>query len=221
MLKIMRSHKFFTVFILGFLTIALTIVFIFWGIGPQQNPSTAVVARINKKRITLPEYQQVYETAYRRAREIYKNDEEIEKLNLRRSVLDELVDRIVLLDTAADAGLRVTEKDVQEIILNEPAFHRDGVFDKGVYVKRLRLIRTTPAIFENELREDLLLNKMRRLIGETAELSPLETEILNSIKGNNIQLAENFLDAKKAQAVKAYVEGLKSRMDITINEDFY
>ncbi|HDO25256.1 MAG TPA: hypothetical protein ENG95_01260, partial [Nitrospirae bacterium] len=183
MLKIMRSHKFFTVFLLGFLTIALTIVFIFWGVGPQQNPSAAVVARVNKKRITLPEYQRAYEKAYKRAREIYKNDEEIEKLNLRTRVLDELIDRRVLLDAAADAGVRATEKDIQEIIMNEPAFHRDGVFDKGVYVKRLRLIRTTPAAFENGIREDLLLNRMWRLISETAELSPRDTEILNSIKG--------------------------------------
>ncbi|NOZ68337.1 MAG: hypothetical protein GXP46_03640 [Deferribacteres bacterium] len=54
MLKIMRSHKFFTVFLLSAITIMISIAFIFWGIGPKDNPSVTFVAQINGERITRP-----------------------------------------------------------------------------------------------------------------------------------------------------------------------
>lgn len=221
MLKIMRTHKFFTMFVLGAITIMITIAFVFYGIGPQQNPSDVVIAQVNKKRITLAEYERAYDMAYRRVREIYQNEEEIRKLNLRNRVLGELIDNRALMAAAENAGITVTEDELQRAIMNEPAFQREGVFDKGVYTRRLRLIRTTPRVFENELKNDLLLNKMRRLIGETAELTVDETTTLDLMKGGNkSQLTEIFLSAKKELAVKAYVEGLKRRMKITINKKF-
>jgi peptidyl-prolyl cis-trans isomerase D len=221
MLKIMRSSKFFTVFLLGAISIMITIVFIFWGIGPQQSPSDVEVARVNKSRITYPEYDRAYQIAYRRARETYKDEEEIAKLNLRNRVLDEIIDRRVLLFAAEQAGIRVTKDELRDAIMSEPAFQQNGVFNRDIYTRRLKLNRMTPSGFESELMTDLLLNKIIRLIGETAELTPQETAILESLKeGDKDQIANAFLSAKKDMAVKAYVEGMKRQMDISINKNF-
>jgi peptidyl-prolyl cis-trans isomerase D len=221
MLKIMRSHKFFSVFILGILTVALTVVFIFWGIGPQQNATDTTIATVNGRKIMKAEYERAYERTYRQAREVYKDEEEIEKLNLRVMVLNELIDRIVLLDAAENTGLKVTNEEIKEVISNEPAFQSNGVFDKSIYLRRLKLIRTNPSAFEMDLKDDLMFNKMRRMIGETAELSPEEEDMLKAFKGETGQIAQSFLYAKREKAVKEYVEVLKSRMDITVNKDFY
>ncbi len=221
MLKIMRSHKFFSVFILGVLTVALTVVFIFWGIGPTQNSADTTIATVNGRRIMRTEYERAYERTYRQAREVYKDEEEIEKLNLRTMVLNELIDRIVLLDAAENAGLNVTNEEIKEVISNEPAFQSNGVFDKRVYLKRLKLIRTTAGAFEMDLKNDMLFNKMRRMIGETAELSPQEEDMLKAFKGEAAQIAQSFLYAKRERAVKEYIEVLKSRMDISVNENFF
>lgn len=220
MLKIMRGHKFFTVFILGAITIVIIIVFIFWGIGPQQNPSSVVVAKIDNKRITLAEYEQAYQLTYRRAREIYQDEEEIKKLNLKERVLDELIDNIILMSTAKSAGIKVTNEELQETIINEPAFQKDGVFDKEIYTRRLRLNRLTPQMYETALRDDLLLDKMRRLIGEGASLTAEETKILDSMPGDKAQLTGAFLFAKRGLTIKAYVEGLKRQKRITVNKEF-
>jgi peptidyl-prolyl cis-trans isomerase D len=219
MLQIMRSHKFFTVFLLGGITIIIIIVFIFWGIGPQQNPSTAIVAKVGNERITLAEYERAYANAYRRAWETYKDEEQIEKLNLKQRVIEELIDNLVLMLVAERAGIRVTKEELREVILNEPAFQINGIFSKEVYERRLKLNRMTPAMFENSIKNELLLNKIRRLISETTELSPEEKNMLESIKGDKGQLADIFLFSKRELAIKAYIEALKRQMDITINRD--
>lgn len=218
MLKVMRSHKFFTVFFLGFVTIAITIVFVFWGIGPQQNPSDIVIAEVGESRITYPEYERALELAYRRARDTYGDEKEIEKLNLKNTVLDQIIDNRVLLIASERAGITVSDEEVREEIRNEPAFQKDGVFDREVYERRLQLGRMTPGGFETQLKNDLRLEKMRNLIGETAELGVEEGRILDSIKDNRDQFAEAFLSGKKAMAVKAYVEGLKRQIEISINQ---
>lgn len=221
MLEIMRSHKFFSVFLLGFLTIVITVAFVFYGIGPQQNQSDVVIAWVDKERITVAEYSYTYDIAYRRARETYQNEEEIRKLNLENKVIEKLINEKVLMIAAKNIGITVTREELQEAIMNEPTFQKDGVFNKDVYIRRLELIRMTPKIFESKLMNDLMLNKILRLIGETAELTSKDMDAPDLIKGSNkAQLTEIFLSVKKELAIKAYVEGLKRQMKITINKKF-
>jgi peptidyl-prolyl cis-trans isomerase D len=220
MLKVMRSNKFFTVFLLGGVSIMITIVFIFWGIGPQQNPSEAIVAEVEKSKITFSEYDRAYQIAYRRARDTYEDEKQIENLNLRVAVLDELIDGRVLAFTADKSGVKVTEDEIRKAVMSEPAFQKDGLFNKEIYERRLKLNRMTPSVFESQLRNDLLLNKMRRLFGETAELGAEELSILESVKDNQGQFRNAFLTAKRNLAVKAYVEGLKRRLEITVNDGY-
>lgn len=221
MLKIMRSHKFFTVFILGAITIVIIIVFVFWGIGPQSNPSKVIVAQIGGERITFAEYQRAYELAYRRAREIYQNEEEIKKLNLREQVINKLIDNTILITAAKNAGIKITKEELQEAIINEPAFQIDGVFNKEIYMRRLRLNRITPQIYETALKNDLLLNKMRNLIGETVVLTDEEIKILNLPEKDKGQLIRALSFTKTELAIKAYIESLKRQMKITINREFF
>jgi len=219
MLKVMRSSKFFTVIILGAITVIITIAFIFYGIGPNVNPSTTAVAQVGKEKITIGEYERAYVAAYRRAQEIYPNEEDIKKLNLKERVLEELIDNIILISAAKKAGLKVAKDELQAVITNEPAFQANGVFNKEIYLRRLKLNRITPAIYESAVETELLLNKIRMLIGETAVLSSDEKKMLDSISSNQEQLALTILSAKRQQAIKAYVEGIKRQMKITINKE--
>jgi hypothetical protein len=90
MLKIMRSNKFFSVFLLTAITIMLTVAFIFWGIGPKDNPQAQFVAEINGDRIMLDEYYRAYDNEYRRLKDQY-SDEEIEKMNIPDRVINSLI----------------------------------------------------------------------------------------------------------------------------------
>jgi hypothetical protein len=219
MLKIMRSNKFFSVFLLTAITIMLTVAFIFWGIGPKDNPQAQFVAEINGDRIMLDEYYRAYDNEYRRLKEQY-SDEEIEKMNIPDRVIDSLISRRVLLIAAERAGITVSEKELQNAIVNEPAFQRNGVFDVNVYERRLKLNRLSPQTYESVLTRDMIISKMSRLIGETAELSKDEAKMLDSVKGGNkSQLTQIFLSSKSNQVIQAYIESIKRQLDITIRKD--
>jgi peptidyl-prolyl cis-trans isomerase D len=219
MLKIMRSNKFFSVFLLTAITIMLTVAFIFWGIGPKDNPQAQFVAEINGDRIMLDEYYRAYDNEYRRLKDQY-SDEEIEKMNIPDRVINSLISRRVLLIAAERAGITVSEKELQNAIVNEPAFQRNGVFDVNVYERRLKLNRLSPQTYESVLTRDMIITKMSRLIGETAELSQDEAKMLDTVKGGNkAQLTQIFLASKSNQVINAYIQSLKRQLDITIRRD--
>jgi peptidyl-prolyl cis-trans isomerase D len=220
MLKIMQSNKFFSVFLLAAITIMITVAFVFWGIGPKDNPAIQYVASVNDDRILLDEYYRAYDREFKQLKEKY-SDEEIKKMDLPRLVVQKLVDRRVLLMAAEMAGLDVTEEELQTEIMNTPYFQRDGVFDVNVYQRALRLNRITPQAYESSLRNDLLIAKMSRLVHETAELAPEEASILDSIEGGNKeQLKQVFLAQKGAQNLQAYIDGIKKKLDIKINQEY-
>src|SRR3972149_3086988 len=170
MLKAMRKHaKFF--YVLFFIVI---LSFIFWGVGTVDKSTAVPVAEVGKDKITLEEYW----AAYDRAREFYRNitkgsfTEEMEKqLNLKQKVLDSLIDEMVLMAEAKKIGIQVSDEELEEAIINDPAFARDGKFNKDVYLRTLQLNRMTPEYFEFMKRKELTLSKMHRLIGESIDLT--------------------------------------------------
>ena len=124
MLKIMRSHKFFSVFVLGAITLMITVAFVFWGIGPKDNPNIIYAATVEDITIPMDEYWRVYDNEYKKLSDQYSDAEELKKLNIENMVIESLIDRAVLLITARNAGLKVTEKELQQAIMNTPYFQR-------------------------------------------------------------------------------------------------
>jgi peptidyl-prolyl cis-trans isomerase D len=175
MLKIMRGNKFFSVFLLSAITIMISVAFIFWGIGPKDNAAVQYVAQIEDDNILLEEYYRAYDNEYNRLRDQY-TDDEIEKMNIPDRVINALIDRRVILIAAGNAGITVTEKELQDAIMRAPYFQRDGVFDVNVYERSLKINRISPQNFENSMRSDLISAKMTALIGETVELSSESTD---------------------------------------------
>lgn len=212
MLKAMRKHaKFFYVF---FFMIILS--FIFWGVGTVDKSTAVPIAEVGKEKIMLEEYW----ASYDRAREFYRNiskgtfTEEMEKqLNLKQKVLDSLIEEMVLVAEAKKAGIRVSDEELEEAIINDPAFARDGRFNKDVYLRTVQINRMTPEYFEFMKRKELTLSKMYRLIGESIDL-PDERMRDPAVAS----LRESFLSQLRQQAVKSYVEGLKKQMKIKVNQ---
>jgi hypothetical protein len=220
MIKILRTNKLASYIILVAITVVIIATFVFWGIGPKDKPHEAVVAQINNRKIYIEEFWRAYDNEYKRMSEKGAKKEDIEKLNLKDKVLSSIVDRAVLLIAAQKGGITATENELQDAIVHTAYFQRNGVFDREVYTRALSLNHMTPQSFENMLKEDLIINKMTRLVGETTELSPEEIKILDSLSGGNQeQLFEAFRSSKKNLAITAYVEDFKKQLDIKVNRD--
>lgn len=219
MLELMRKHaKFF--YVLFFIVI---LSFIFWGVGTvDKTGGEAVVAEVGKYKITADEFWRTYDRVIRFYRELYRGkfDEETEKkLNLKEKVLESMIDEKVLLIAAKDAGIRVSDEELREAITHEPAFMRNGVFDQNVYLNRLRLNRITVEAYENAKRQELTLNKMRRLIELSVDVTEISIQIKQAPGDERLtkMISEAMLRDKRDKAVRSYIEGLKKQMKIKRN----
>lgn len=218
MLKTMRKHaKFFY-----FLFFIVILSFVFWGVGTVDKPTAVSVAEIGKEKITVEEYWRAYENVRQQLRDLYKEkfNEEMEKsLKLKETVLNSLIDERVLLISAAELGVRVTDKELQDAIVNDPRFMRDGIFRKDVYFRTLDLNRLTPEMFENSMRQQLTLIKMRRFIASAIDINPLD---LKGVAGDEKKVNEArqaILADKSNAAIKSYVDSVKQRMKFKVNMD--
>jgi len=216
MLKTMRKHaKFFY-----FLFFIVILSFIFWGVGTLDKPTAVSVAEIGKEKITVEEYWRAYENVRQQLRDIYKEkfNEEMEKsLKLKETVLNSLIEERVLLVSASELGITVTDKELQDAIVNDPRFMRDGIFRKDVYFRTLDLNRLTPEMFENSMRQQLTLLKMKRFIASSVDINPLD---LKGIAGDEKKVNETrqaLLEDKSNAAIKSYVDSVKQRMKFKVN----
>jgi len=220
MLRGMRKHaKYF--YVLFFIVI---LSFIFWGVGTvDKTGSVEVVAEVGKNKITAEEYWKTYDRIYRFYREVYKDkfDEETEKkMNLKEGVLDSMINERVLLMAAKEADVTVSDEELQESIARDPAFMKNGVFNKEVYLNRLRLGRMTPEVFEHTKRQELTLTKMKQLIEVSVDATDIDAQ-LPQTQGNEQaekMIRQAMLADKKEKALKSYVEGLKKNIKIKVNK---
>jgi peptidyl-prolyl cis-trans isomerase D len=223
MLKMMR-HKFFTFGILSVIVFIITIAFIFSGVWtPGDNVRAEIVAQVGEQEIPLKVFRRVYDNEFDRMREQYPDEKDIEeKFNIKGRVLNSLIDQYVLLAVAEEAGIDATEVEIQKVIISNPYFQRNGVFDEKVYDRFFKVRRISKRDYEAGLRDSIILTKMSRMIGETAELSSNELQILDSLEGGNQeQLHQVFMSTKRNQAISAYIEGIKRRLDVKVSENFY
>jgi len=218
MLQAMRKHaKYFYV-----LFVIIIITFVFWGVGTvDKTGSVEVIAEVGQYKITVEEYWKAYDRALRFYKEVYKDafDEKMQK-DLKEKVLDSLMDEKVLLIASKDAGISVSDGELQDSIAGEPAFLKNGVFDRDVYINRLRLNRITPEVFENMRRQELTLEKMRRLVELSVDATALDIQLPQP--SGNEQAADMIRQAmmgdKKGKAVKSFIEGYKKSLKIKINQ---
>jgi peptidyl-prolyl cis-trans isomerase D len=198
------------------------ITFIFWGVGSVDKSTSVSVAEIGNEKISVEEYWRTYENVRARYRDTYKEkfNEEMEKsLNLKEMVLNSLIDERILLLSAKEWKISVTNKELQDAITNDSRFMRDGVFRKDIYFRTLELNRMTPEMFEVSLRHDLTRMKMYRLIGSVVDVTPADVKQIPSDEKMRALWRRSLLMNEQNAALQSYITSIKNRMTIKINKD--
>jgi hypothetical protein len=136
------------------------------------------------------------------------------KLDLKNTVLDSLINNRVLLLAAAESGIKVSDEELNDAIISEPAFMKDGVFDNQVYQNTLRLSRITPETYEAMKRDELALTRMSRLIGLSAHPPAVDMANMSADDQTMKALKDAMMNDAKEKAVKSYVEGYKKSLKI-------
>lgn len=219
MIKILRERmQFLLVITLWVVIIAFVgTIFLVWGRGAVNPTGSNVIATVDGEAIPFDEYKKAYFRTVDTYKKILKDkytDEMIEKMNLKRTVLNSLIEERIILSAASETGLMVSDEEVFDIISTMPAFQKDGKFNPEIYKKVLAANKYSPAVFERNLKEDIVKEKMRRLIKESVGYS--EGEAQNVPAQGNVDV---LLLQKQERAYMAYVEGLKKKAKIKVYED--
>ncbi len=111
-----------------------------------------IVAEVNGKQITLTEFE----------RTLRNLKQEIDNPYIKQLFLNQLVNRVLLTDIAKSYGFSVSDSELAEYIASLKYFtDSNGNFNKKIYYTVLRQNNITPSDFEQNMREELLINNFR------------------------------------------------------------
>lgn len=136
-------------------------------------------------------------------------------------------ERLILLTEAHRLGLRASDREVIEEVGKIPVFQtKDGQFDRPGYESVMRYsLGITPRVFEEEIRQDLLIRKLfDRAVG-TPTLT--ESEILEEferrkklpkadelkLESVRAEIEKTLLEQKRLKAYFAWYQDLLKRAD--------
>ncbi len=178
-------------------------IFAIWGgagrLGEASRSDT--LATIGGDRILSDEYYQALRDRLEAIRKQFGgelNANLIQQLGLPQQVLEQIVQRRLLLKIAADMGLRATNPEVRAKIVSYPAFQRDGQFVGFEDYKRVLDYNRIPlADFEKGLRQDVVVGKAVRLL--TAGLFVTDEEVWDNYRKQNDTAKVEYLVAETAK----------------------
>ncbi|MCX5813259.1 MAG: peptidylprolyl isomerase [Proteobacteria bacterium] len=166
MLRFMRKYA--TGWLVKGLFGVIIIVFIFWGVGSFR-AGERVIAEVGSHKIFYEEYQEAYKNVFNTYRLIYKDklDENLLKeLKIKEKVMDEIINKHLLLLKAKDMGIKVSDAEFNGYIENIDAFRRDGKFSQKVYLEILKRSGIDPKKFEESEKTSLAVMKITKIIND-------------------------------------------------------
>ena len=115
-----------------------------------------------------------------------------QQTELRKKVLESLVQRELLLKSAADAGYRVSDESVQELIRATPTFQENGQFSGERYIRVLSQIGETPATFPARARQEILVSQQVSSWLQSSFVTSTELDAMTRLdsQSRNVRYAE-------------------------------
>lgn len=121
----------------------------------------------------------------------------LDSSELRFSVMDNLVQQRLLLMRAARANLTVTDRQIQDVIRDAEAFKEDGKFSYARYEELLKLQGMTPLIFEQRMRQDVIIDQATYAYTGSSFVSRAEAAQLLRISEQQREVSHFTLAADK------------------------
>nr|WP_136250165.1 SurA N-terminal domain-containing protein [Ningiella ruwaisensis] len=168
--------------------VALIVVsFVFTGVGGYLSSSASTAAAVvNDKEIAASSLDLAYQNE--RARMESQFGDAISSLfanetylaDFRKSVLDRLINDELIAQKAAELGLRVSDEQIRQTIVQLPEFQLGGQFNNDVYSTALARAGYTPSSFAEYMRTQMTRQQLvQALNGSTFDVGAL---VANTLK---------------------------------------
>lgn len=187
MITWMQKHKKYliiTIWISAISFIAAGMV----GWGTYNFSSSSSLAKVGRISIGIDDFNREYQAIYSQYNEQYTqlmgkalDNEQAKLLNLDSIAMQRLIDKALLENFALDSGIRISDEEVLREIQKNQSFKKENGdsanFDAETYKEVLRLNHIKPATFEENIRKDLLIQKILAIFPSI--VTPLENEVLS------------------------------------------
>ena len=231
MIRLIREGSTKYPWLLKGIILAIAITFVIgmgWYGYEASQPNT--VASVGPYTVDRQEYLRAKQRYYRFYRDQLKQ-EEVKDETIQQLALDGLITNKSWRVLADEFGLAVSPQELHDAIVNQKDFQKDGVFDPQYYQRLLAANRTKPHQYEEQRREELLIEKARLLVSEATTLTPAELQEVKDLNARQTlegaepdlevfeQIKMQFLLQKKQRAMQGFQATLLTRGDITIHEE--
>lgn len=145
----------------------IILVFVFWGVGGLTGSPSSVILTVNDEPVTLQEFQRRYALYEQNIQAQYPGIDAatLKSMQLKQRVLQELVFEALITQEAQRVGFTVTPVELRQAVEKLPYFQdKEGKFDPEVYKRLLKARNDSPGHFENQLRNELLMQKLQQQI---------------------------------------------------------
>lgn len=211
MLSLMRKHagSWLIKVILG----AIVVVFVLWGVGSWTSQRSGRVATVNGDPISLEEFRITYKRLLEQVRQSFGNnlnEDLIKTLQLPKQAMDELINRNLMRQAAAELNLQVSDEELSRSIQDISAFQTAGLFDNRRYQTILDRNSMTPESFEINQRDALMIQKLNNIITSSVKIS--DQEVVQWYKWDNTEVNLDFVlfDPERYQDISTADEEMQT-----------
>ena len=200
--------------------------FAFAGVSSYLGSSTEVpAATVNGEDITKAELEQAYQSERARMEQqlgemftaLAADDNYLQ--SIKNSVLERLVSEKLIDQAAVKLGMTVSDEQIKNAIMSEPAFQTDGKFDNDRYQAILRQLGYQATGFRNMMRVDMTRRQLiSSLVGSEFVLAG-EAKQLAEIQGQTRDIRYAVVDAAPFLATsKVENEQVRAYYDANIDQ---
>jgi peptidyl-prolyl cis-trans isomerase D len=214
----------------------VTVAFVFTGGYMFSREDTgSYAAKVGEAKIGMQEYQDALTRMEEFYNKIYQGNippDMMKKLGLEKKALDALVDREILLQEANKQGILVSDDELSDAVHENKSFlGEDGRFSKARYTEILKANGMTPVVYERELKNELTVDKFKKMVKDAVYLS--ENEVRDAYKkqlaAQKKEFKEEEFQAQKEnlwriqtllaqeKLMSSFMDGLRKNYEIEIN----
>lgn len=173
----------------------VALIFVQWGMGTDSERQRGdYVAFVDNEKITYKDFMRAYENQREMLRQLYKDKFSEEMLKgLDEMVLNSLIDDKLMKKQALMSGLEISSEELKNEILKIQVFKKeDGSFvGYETYKNILAANQYTPKQFEENLKDDILNNRYRKLLTESIYIS--EDELIEEYNKRFLNLTADYI----------------------------
>ncbi len=184
MITWMQKHKKYLIITIWISTIAFIAAgMVGWGAYSFSSSSNSV-AKVGNIAINVDDFNREYQLVFNNYNKQYSelmgkplDNEQAKLLGLENITIQRLINKALLENFALDSGIRISNDDVTKEIQNIENFKKDGVFSSELYKEILKQNRIKPSEFEENMRKDLLIQKILGIFPTL--ITPFEKDIMS------------------------------------------